>query len=170
MKKIILIIIVVILGSCSKDSENQVEPILLSSISGSSLWSRITSEADYKTYSYWPGHEGIQPGQAPHGVYHQIYINRVLSEALPVKSRTAGTGTIIVKENFTNEKILDSITVMAKVKGYNPEAGDWFWAKFSPEGDVQAEGAPGGCISCHEGMEDNDYIIIRMLDAEITSR
>ena len=167
MKKLIILIIVVILGSCSKAAETRMDPISLSVISGTSLWNRITAEADYKTYSYWPGHEGIQPGQAPHGVYHQIYINRVLAGMLPIKSRTAANGTIIVKENFTNEKILDSITVMAKVKDYNPGAGDWFWAKYSPEGDVQAEGTPGGCISCHEGMEDNDYIIVRMLDTEL---
>ncbi|MCF6335690.1 MAG: hypothetical protein L3J12_08110, partial [Spirochaetales bacterium] len=131
MKKLIVIMIIVILGSCSKAVENKVAPISLTEISGLSLWNRISAETDYKTYSYWPGHEGIQPGQAPHGVYHQIYINRVLAEALPVKKRIAGNGTIIVKENFTNEKILDSITVMAKVKDFNPEAGDWFWAKYS---------------------------------------
>ena len=120
----------------------------------------IEMEADYKTYSFWPG-------QAPHGVYHKIYINKVLADALPVKSRITAVGTIIVKENLSNEKVLDSITVMAKVKDYNPEAGDWFWAKFTPQGEVLAEGTPKGCVSCHEGMDGNDYIIVRMLDSDL---
>jgi len=25
-------------------------------------------------------------------------------------------------------------TVMYKVEGYNPDAGDWFWVKYSPQG------------------------------------
>ena len=53
---------------------------------------------------------------------------------------------------------------MAKVTDYSPETSDWFWAAFSPEGQVMAEGSPGGCVSCHEGMKKNDYIIIKSID------
>jgi len=167
MKKTILFIFVIVLGACSKSFEPYTTPLVSTSISGSVLWNRITVDTDYESYSFWPGHEGNQPGQSPHGAYHKIYINKVLFEALPVKNKISPIGTIIVKENLSSAKVLDSITVMAKVKGYNPEAGDWFWAKYSPEGKVLAEGSPKGCISCHEGMSANDYIIVRGLDTEL---
>lgn len=165
MKKAILLVMIIILSSCSKSVEPVTVPLALSQINGTALWKRITVESNYKLYSFWPGLAGVQPGQSPHGVYHKIYINNVLVDALPIKSRIAPEGTIIVKENLTATKVLDSITVMAKVKGYNPKIGDWFWAKYSPGGKVLAEGKPKGCVSCHKGMADNDYIIVRPLDS-----
>ena len=167
MKKAILFILVIVLGACSKSIEPDTTPLGTTSISGSVLWDRITKETDYESYSFWPGHEDIQPGQSPHGAYHKIYINKVLFKALPIKNKISPIGTIIVKENLSSAKVLDSITVMAKVKDYNPEVGDWFWVKYSPEGKVLAEGSPKGCISCHEGMSGNDYIIVRSLDTEL---
>ena len=50
-----------------------------------------------------------------------------------------------------------AITVMAKVTGYDSENGDWFWAKYDPDGTVTAEGSPKGCVSCHSGMRQNDF-------------
>ena len=167
MKKAILFILVIVLGSCSKSIEPDTKPLETGQISGTVLWNRITEEADYKSYSFWPGHEGIQPGQSPHGAYHRIYINKVLFDALPVKTKISPIGTIIVKENLSSAKVLDSITVMTKVRNYNPEIGDWFWAKYSPEGKVLAEGTPKGCISCHKGMSANDYVIVRALDTDL---
>jgi hypothetical protein len=166
MKSVILIVLVIVIGACSKPVEKQTIPLQKAEISGKVLWTRITAESDYNSYAYWPGHEEIQPGQSPHGVYHRIFINNFLSEALPVSNKISPEGTIIVKENINSDKKIDAITVMAKVKDYNPEVGDWFWAKYSPEGEVIAEGTPGGCISCHEGMVTNDFIIVRPLDLE----
>lgn len=167
MKKTIpFIIMIIMISACSKPVEPSTSALELSEINGAVLWKRISTEADYKTYSFWPDHEGIQPGQAPHGVYHKIYINKVLSEALPSGDRVLPEGAIIVKENLDSEKSLDAITVMVKVKNYNSDAGDWFWAKYTPEGEILAEGTPGGCIACHEGMDENDYIIVRPLDLE----
>jgi len=31
---------------------------------------------------------------------------------------------------------------MYKVAGYNPGAGDWFWAKYSPQGKADKFGKP----------------------------
>ncbi len=81
-----------------------------------------------------------------------------------IENKIAPPGTIIVKENMNIDKKVVKITVMAKVEGYNPEGGDWFWAAYSPEGEVLVEGVPGGCFNCHMGMKSNDYIIVRPLD------
>lgn len=51
-----------------------------------------------------------------------------------------------------------ALSVMYKIKGYNPEGGDWFWVKYSPDGKVEASGKVKGCIDCHSKQKDNDYI------------
>ena len=56
---------------------------------------------------------------------------------------------------------------MAKVNGYASESGDWFWASYAPDGTTRVAGLVGGCISCHEGVVSNDYVIVRQLDAPI---
>lgn len=166
MKNYIMFILIIALSSCTKPVEPNIDPITVNEINGIVLWNRITQESAYKSYSFWPGHEDLQPGQSPHGTFHKIYINNVLADILPVREKIAPHGTVIVKENYNSEKNLDAITVMVKVKDYNPDNGDWFWAKYTTEGEVLAEGTPGGCVGCHQGMEDNDYIIVRPLDLE----
>ena len=54
--------------------------------------------------------------------------------------------------------------------GYDPEDGDWFWAKYNPDDTVQknpagvalagrvAKGAPHGCIACHSEAPGGDLI------------
>ncbi len=171
MKKLItvailgsLLLMSLLLISCSEKEETEVSPFSAAEISGKVLWTRITEETDYTNYEFWPDHEGLKPGQAPHGAYHKVYINTPLLDALPVEDRTAPDGSIIVKENYSPDEKLAAVTVMAKVEGYDPEHGDWFWAKYSPQGEVQVAGKPDGCISCHAGMKDNDYVIIQPLD------
>lgn len=153
--------------SCSKEEENTgVDPLAADEVSGRVLWERISSEADYTNYAFWPGHEGLNPGQAPHGPFHKIYINFVIADKLPLEDKLVPDGGIIVKENYSNGKEFAGITVMAKVDGYDPEHNDWFWAKYGPDGNIDAEGKPNGCISCHAGMEQNDYVIVHPLDRE----
>jgi hypothetical protein len=155
----------IFINSCSKNRENiDVESFTKDNISAEALWTRIYSESKYTSYKFWPDHQGMHPGQAPHGPFHKVYINNSVARALPVQNRTIPYGGIIVKENYSKTKELAAITVMVKVEGYAPENNDWFWAKYSAAGAVQAEGQPGGCISCHEGMKKNDYIIIQPLD------
>lgn len=165
VKRVFFIILVTIVFlSCGTKDEPQVSPLQKENVSGTVLWERITEEADYHTYQFWPGHEGLSPGQAPHGVFHKVYVNRPLYQALPREDKTAPNGSIIVKENYSADEELMAITVMAKVESFDPEHGDWFWAKYAPDGEIGAEGAVGGCIDCHAGMESNDYIIIQQLD------
>jgi len=151
--------------SCSRKAEEpELEPLTSSEISGERLWARITEESDYTGYRQWTGHDGLKPGQSPHGVWHKVFVNRDLYQAVPLAPPVAPYGSIIVKENYDSKKKLDKLTVMAKIKGYSPETNDWFWAAIGPEGEILAEGSPAGCLSCHVGMEANDYIIIKNID------
>jgi hypothetical protein len=155
------------LSACSHTEEPRLEPLGAEEITGERLWRRITQESDYTQYAYWPGHEGERPGQSPHGRFHKIYINRTLRESLPVADRTAPAGAVIVKLNLNERHEEGRLAVMAKVQGYYPEYGDWFWALYEPDGTVVREGTVSGCVMCHEGMKDNDYVIVRDLDREI---
>lgn len=162
---LLLIFIAFFVMSCDKKQKTaEPDPLDSETASGELLWKSIAVQTDYTDYLFWPGHEGLQPGQAPHGSFHKVYINKTLEDGLPAGDRTAPYGSIIVKENYSRSEQLTGITVMAKVEGYHPEHGDWFWAKYGPDGRIDAEGKVGGCITCHEGMRDNDYVIIHPLD------
>jgi hypothetical protein len=66
---------------------------------------------------------------------------------------------MIVKENYTPEKVLAAVTVMYKRQGYNPEGGDWFWLKYTPDGAIAAEGKVADCIACHGQSKENDWLL-----------
>jgi len=163
-KVIILLMLSVLFFSCAAEDEPKLTPLSADEISGDRLWQRITEDSDFNNYRQWSGHEGLRPGQSPHGVLHKVFANRDIYDALPVTTGEVPYGSIIVKENYTSTKKIDKLTVMAKVKGYSPETNDWFWAMYSPEGEVMAEGSPSGCLSCHGGLVSNDYIIIKNID------
>ena len=167
---LLLAMAAVFLIGCAKEKETVLPPLSRSEISGERLWKRITVETDWDTYSRWPGQEGLIPGQSPHGKFHEVYINSQISAALPIASRKAPDGSIIVKENFTADKKLSGVTVMAKVAGYNPDDGDWFWAKYDPKGKIDVEGRVKECYECHAGVKDNDYVILWQLDAPVPAR
>jgi hypothetical protein len=126
---------------------------------GAILWDQLKSLDYKKTFKMWPGKTAFYQGQEPHGALLTTYIN------LPALMGVVGTkgempeGAIIVKENYSADKKLVAITAISKVKGYNPEAGDWFWAKYAPDGKIEAEGKVQMCINCHGSKKDNDYIM-----------
>ena len=62
-----------------------------------------------------------------------IYVNK---EGLDSKSPPVKYGTIIVKENLNHGRELKAITIMYKIKDFNPSSGDWFWAKYSRGGEM----------------------------------
>jgi hypothetical protein len=121
------------------------------------LWQYITKESPYEKWEFWPDHQGMQPGRAPHGPLHKVYVNdRAINSPKP----PVQYGSIAVKENYGKDKELKAITVMYKVAGYNSDAGDWFWAKYSPEGKADKFGKPAGCVGCHGTRAKNDFILV----------
>ncbi len=121
------------------------------------LWQYITEESPYTKWGFWPDHQGMQKGRAPHGPLHKVYVNdRGLKSSHP----PVQYGSITVKENYGKDKKLKAITVMYKINAYNPEAGDWFWAKYSPAGKVDKYGKPKGCVGCHGTRAKNDFITV----------
>lgn len=122
------------------------------------IWEYITQTSPYTQWDQWPNHAGMQPGKAPHGPQHKIYINDRLASS---KGVPVSYGSIQVKENYTRSGKLAAITVMYKYPDYNPEKGDWYWVKYTRKGRADPFGKPKGCIECHEKMAVNDYIFTR---------
>jgi hypothetical protein len=167
---ILLFLGIIIITGCSGKPEPELPSLTVDEISAERLWERISEESPYKNYSFWPGHEGLLPGQAPHGVYHKVYINRILNEQLPIAGLSAPEGSIIVKENFTVDEEPAAITVMVKVKDFAPDSGDWFWARYNPDGTAGPSGLVQSCLDCHSGVADNDYIVIHPLDSSLSEK
>ena len=126
---------------------------------------------DVQGYGEWaqlPGLEGIRPGGMPHGAFVRVFTNDVAAADLV----TLEPGSVLLKENFgeDDESTLGAITVMARVEGYEPEAGDWFWAKYLPDGSLDQNdagvplagriglGASMGCIACHSAADGDDFV------------
>ena len=122
------------------------------------LWSYITTSNPYTGWGFWPGHVGMYPGKSPHGAYLKVYANSVALKAAR-EGKPMPDGAIIVKENYGKDKTtLMALTPMYRIKGYNPDGGDWYWAKYGADGNVQTAGKVEGCIQCHSVRKDNDWI------------
>ncbi len=129
------------------------------------LWGEI---ADYATWTEPEGFEGWQDGKSPHGSILRYYVNDV------AKADLTADGAVIVKENYSEESddALMSVTVMEKRDGYDPETGDWFYVKYSPDGEVMenpdgkklaglvGKGGSKGCIPCHAAADGDDYLFM----------
>lgn len=128
---------------------------------------RLVGDEVVRSYAY--------AGNEPHGV--------ILEQTETTLSVQGETGTVIVKHNYMAQdeplsaeqvassqwmEYLDAVTVMfRRESGYNAEAGDWFWAKYLPDGslDRTPQGMPmagrvPGCIQCHQNAEGGDYVFL----------
>jgi hypothetical protein len=125
---------------------------------------KYVAQPFYRGWDLWPGKEKLYEGTEPHGVLLTTYVNDIAKQALEEGRQEEGMpdGSIIVKENYSEDKKLVDVTAMFKKTGFNPEAGDWFWIKFEPKGEVDAAGKVEGCINCHQAAAGNDYLLTRV--------
>jgi len=127
------------------------------------VWTYINKTSPYTQWDFWPGKEGMYPGQSPHGAFLKLYANPIAINAAMAGKTQMPDGAIIVKENYAKDgNTLAAVTPMYKVKGYNPNANDWFWAKYGPDGKVQAAGKVDSCINCHAAQKKNDYMFTKV--------
>jgi hypothetical protein len=118
----------------------------------------MTETNPYQKWEHWPGYTGIYPGKSPHGKYLKLFANPIALKAAR-EGKPMPEGAILVKENYgEDQKTLMAVTPMYRVKGYNPEGGDWFWVKYGANGEILAAGKPKGCVSCHAAVKDKDWI------------
>jgi hypothetical protein len=117
----------------------------------------IMETSPYQGWGEWPGHSGMKEGKSPHGAYVKIMANPIALKAAR-EGRMMPHGAIIMKENYNKKKELVALTPMYRRKGYNPDGGDWYWAKTGPDGKIMAEGKVKGCIDCHAKVKKQDWI------------
>lgn len=158
--------LMLILVACGGGEE---EADTLPETTGVDVFNYVTETNDYKEWGTWPADEwndftvNLVSGE-PHGNVVHIYVNEIALEAANSFDGTMPEGSMIVKENYVgtdpaNPGELDALTIMYKVDGFNPDAGNWFWVKVKPSGSVDAEGAVDGCIGCHSQPNNQDYIL-----------
>ena len=151
-----LITIAVLAASVGCGSKEAEEETI--SLNGADFWITISETTPYTQWESWPGYPDLYPGKSPHGKYLKLFANEAAITAVK-EGKPMPNGAIIVKENYGEDQAtLMAVTPMYKVDGYNPEGGDWFWAKYGPDGTVMAEGKIEGCITCHQSVEDKDWI------------
>lgn len=127
---------------------------------------KLAGESMIRAFPY----EGVEP----HGKMLETFYSSASIEG--------HDGALIVKRNYGPEgvtadqvlsdpgKHLGSVTVMfRREEGYDPDNGNWFWAKYLPDGTLDknpkgvrlvgrvAKGSDAGCIACHSGAG-GDYL------------
>ena len=116
-------------------------------------------QVDYQDrWDLWPGKGEKYLAGGGHSVLLTTYLNPLAYEAVIEKRGVLPPNSIVVKNNFTIDGEIRGTTVMYKVEGYAPEHNDWFWLKVLPDGTVDQEGTPDGCVVCHAEMKNNDYV------------
>jgi hypothetical protein len=144
-----LLLIIPVLTGCAQKSDFAADEIL-----SEDLWVEIE---DYQNWNQMADWEGVVPSESTHGDSAYAALNN--SEPVP-------EGGIIVKDGYNDEDGTDqkAITAMQKIEGYNPDAGDWFWAAYGVDGSVSTSGKADFCISCHSSGE--DYVVFVGLDPQ----
>jgi len=129
----------------------------------SALWNWLKSA----NYTSWNGPNGTPPdfqeGQSPHGALIKVY----LSPHTAADANGLPAGSVIVKENYSPDKKLMAITVMHRSPGYDPQHGDWYYAKYMPNGMIATTppemksmpiaGKFKMCVECHSAADGNDF-------------
>jgi hypothetical protein len=132
--------------------------VVLPGADAAKLYTYITKQKPYTSWDMWPGKGKMYKGTQPHGDFLTTYVNDTAMSGIKAKKGSMPDGSIIAKENYGADKKFTALTVMYKIKGYNPAAADWFWAKYDGGGKVLASGKAEACIRCHEMSKDNDYV------------
>jgi len=130
------------------------------------FWKHLTrKESPYQKWSSFPGKEGPQKGENPHGPATKTFLNKSAASD-PAK---LPEGSIIVTENYSeDQKTLRDITVMYRFKGTDPAHNDWYWLKYLPggaiarssdkEGKKPIAGKVASCIECHTRAGGSDFV------------
>lgn len=149
------------LTACSSKGGESSAPVTLPGADAAQLFNYIKNQNPYTSWAAWPLTTKLYPGRAPHGAFLNNYVNDIAANSIAAATDIAAQhgmadGSIVVNENYGPDKTLAALTVMYRVKNFNPAGGDWFWAKYEPDGTVDASGAVTLCIDCHANAKGND--------------
>jgi hypothetical protein len=155
-----VLLLVFVCSACQK-RQRGAEKNVLPLPEANPFWTYIVETNPYQTWDFWPGYEGMYPGRSPHGAYMKLYANDTAMNAARA-GKYMPYGAILVKENYgKDKKNMTALTPMYRVRGYDPDAGDWFWAKYGPDGKVMKAGKVKDCIDCHRVRKANGWLFVR---------
>jgi plastocyanin len=125
---------------------------------GSEVYNYITEENNYRDWDIWPLKDEVYSSVSIHGPLLTTYVSENAVPAIQNRAGTLPYGSMVVRESYDADRQLREIGVRYKVEGYDPDHNDWFWAAYTPEGEVIVEGRVDSCQSCHSVEARNDYI------------
>jgi Cytochrome P460 len=77
----------------------------------------------------------------------------------PTQALSFDRDTLLVKEHLDVNNATIGWTVMFKAAdGYDPEFGDWYWARISGD-DTTHSGKVAWCRDCHEAAHNTDFVV-----------
>lgn len=170
MRKFSWLLIVVLAGACADNDDPQVEPTddaaqqpapgaaAAPDTTAEALWAHLR-DTDYRSWPMFPGKGELYGGTEPHGMLLTTYVNRIAHEALANGASEMPAGAIIVKENYMPDSTFVAATVMHKVPGYDAGNGNWYWAKYDPNGTVEVAGRAPMCQQCHSAARERDFVM-----------
>ncbi len=172
IQAVALLVNLAILAGCERPEEVRedepevaVWPDMPVDTTPQAVWAHLEIEDYTENWAFWPEKAAYYQGTEPHGVLLSTYLNEAaLSGLLDLQNRNDEEalpfGSMIVKDNFSPDSSLVSVTIMYKAQNYNPDHNDWFWMKRLADGTVEAAGRVQGCISCHAAAaETRDYLL-----------
>ena len=165
MKSKLLVLLVIVsaflaIGCTTNDSggNETSNPETDSQQDAAELYTQITGDDDYQQWELMPGTTEMEPGTGVHGNLVTVYVSDEAFAAVEDNAETMPNGSIILKEGYSSDGELQEILLMQKIDGFDPEHNDWFWAAYSPDGEVAVEGQVEACQDCHSGAQDTDYV------------
>ena len=145
MKNLYLILAIFLFFGCAEDEEKSEDEK-----TAGNIWQEIQGYPGWNQAVDWA--EIKESLDGTHGNFVQIWLNQ---QALPSfedsTSLALPNGAIIVKEGYSsnNGSSINTVTVMKKIDGYDPDHGDWFWASYEPNGKINNAGSLSSCYNCH---------------------
>lgn len=155
-------------ASPSGNSPNASAPLPQRELFQEAIWQYLTSgPTAYRRWTSWPGTNGFFAGEIPHGPQVKLYANRMAAfypDQLPY-------GSILVLENYNDSRTkLTSLSVMYRVRNYDPAHFDWYWIEYLPDGRVVKSrpefgrvpmaGQVQNCIECHQADGGEDFVYV----------
>ena len=141
--------------------------LLLIPFTASAVVKVPTPAALYRKVRALEDHGALLPGSHlwMYGSRMADYYTIDKANAVSVRAATRGVqhvtrfpaGSLYIKENFDDHKVLKTVTAMLKVPGYDAGDRNWLMALYKPNGQVVAYGKVQSCISCHAIARRTDF-------------
>ncbi len=108
-----------------------------------------------KTASYFSSGPEASGTLSPHGELVKTYVNRIAAgdpESLPV-------GSILIMENYRQDRSLETISVMYRTANYNPTANDWYWVNYNADGTVASQRTVDYSATVRTGVQQASAVV-----------